>query len=317
MPGPESDPTVAILSGTEECQVQKADGNTKQGSGALESGEGWWAQHYWLPRVFYWGIHASCLLALWVGVSSGVLLLFATTLSLRLLGITGVFHRYFSHRTYKTSRPFQFALAVLGTMATQKGPLWWASHHRIHHRFSDQPGKDVHSPKEGFYWSHQGWIFDGRWDTTNLNQIRDFAQYPELVWLNRWHIVPPAALALLCFAVGGLSGVIWGFSISTVVLWHLTYSINSLAHVWGTRRYDTTDTSRNNALLGLLTFGEGWHNNHHHYASSVRQGFFWWEVDVTYYVLRALAAVGLVWDLREPPAHVIRGESSPDLRRAA
>ncbi len=173
------------------------------------------------------------------------------------------------------------------------------------------------SPKEGFYWSHQGWIFDGRWDTTNLNQIRDFAQYPELVWLNRWHIVPPAALALLCFAVGGLSGVIWGFSISTVVLWHLTYSINSLAHVWGTRRYDTTDTSRNNALLGLLTFGEGWHNNHHHYASSARQGFFWWEVDVTYYVLRALAAVGLVWDLREPPAHVVRGESSLDLRKAA
>ena len=297
--------------------MQKAGGNATQGSGAFESGEGWWAQHYWLPRVVYWGIHASCLLALWVGVSTGALLLFATTLSLRLLGITGGFHRYFSHRTYKTSRPFQFALAVLGTMATQKGPLWWASHHRIHHRFSDQPGKDVHSPKEGFYWSHQGWIFDGRWDATNLNQIRDFAQYPELVWLNRWHIVPPAALALLCFAVGGLSGFVWGFSISTVVLWHLTYSINSLAHVWGTRRYDTADTSRNNALLGLLIFGEGWHNNHHHYASSARQGFFWWEIDVTYYVLRALAAVGLIWDLREPPAYVLRGESSPDLRKAA
>jgi len=317
MPKTEAQPRVGTTLETEVCAVQTVGGEVSRGSDGFEAAEGWWAQHYWLPRVVYWGIHASCLLALWVGVSTDALLLFAATFSLRMLGITGAFHRYFAHRTYKTSRPFQFVLAVLGTMATQKGPLWWASHHRTHHRFSDQPGKDVHSPKDGFYHAHQGWIFDGRWDATDLKQIRDFAQYPELVWLNRWHFVPPAALALLCFAVGGLAGVIWGFSISTVVLWHLTYSINSLAHLWGTRRYDTADTSRNNALLGLLTFGEGWHNNHHHFAASARQGFFWWEIDVTYYVLRALAAVGLVWDLREPPARVIRGESPSHLRRAA
>jgi stearoyl-CoA desaturase (delta-9 desaturase) len=297
--------------------VDQEAGTVTPRSPAPETAEGWWSQHYWLPRFVYWGIHASCLLALVVGAPAPALWLFAITLVLRLLGITAAFHRYFAHRTYKTSRPFQLVLAVLGTMATQKGPLWWASHHRIHHRYSDQPGKDVHSPKEGFFYAHQGWIFDARWNTTHLDRIRDFAPYPELRWLNRWHILPPMALALFCLAVGGLPGVVWGFSISTVVLWHLTYSINSLAHRWGTRRYATSDTSRNNALLGLLTFGEGWHNNHHHYASSARQGFFWWEIDVTYYVLRALAAVGLIWDLKEPPAHVLRSETVADLPKAA
>jgi stearoyl-CoA desaturase (delta-9 desaturase) len=316
MPATDRDPKVRS-SRSEEDPVNHDAGTLTPQSRTPETAEGWWAQHYWLPRIVYWGIHASCLLALGVGAPASALWLFAITLSLRLLGITAGYHRYFSHRTYKTSRPFQLVLAVLGTMATQKGPLWWASHHRIHHRYSDQPGKDVHSPKEGFFYAHQGWIFDARWNDTRLDRIRDFARYPELLWLNRWHILPPVALALFCFAVGGLAGVVWGFSISTVVLWHLTYSINSLAHRWGTRRYATSDTSRNNALLGLLTFGEGWHNNHHHYASSVRQGFFWWEIDVTYYVLRTLAAAGLIWDLKQPPAHVLRGETAADLPKAA
>jgi stearoyl-CoA desaturase (delta-9 desaturase) len=264
----------------------------------------------------YWGIHLSCFLALLTGVSTRDLWLLAATLSIRLFGITGGYHRYFAHKAFKTSRPFQFVLALLGATATQKGPLWWAGLHRRHHAYTDRAG-DVHSPKEGFWYAHQGWIFDPRWTATPEEQIRDFSRFPELVWLNRYHVVPPLLLALACFAIGGLSGVIWGYSISTTILWHSTYSVNSLAHRWGTRRYDTPDTSRNNLLISLLTFGEGWHNNHHHYMASARQGFFWWEIDVTYYLLRGLAAVGVVWDLREPPAAVRDPESRRALREAA
>ncbi|HEY8154282.1 MAG TPA: acyl-CoA desaturase [Myxococcota bacterium] len=271
----------------------------------LTDAEGWWGRQQLLPRSVYWGIHAACLLGIWFTPTRGDLILLATTFFVRMFAITGGYHRYFAHKTYKTSRAFQFVLAVLGATATQKGVLWWAGHHRIHHKYADQPGRDVHSPRDGFWHSHQGWIFHGRWDGSSLDQIQDFASYPELVWLNRWHVVPPIVLAAACFAIGGFTGLLWGFGISTVLLWHATYSINSLAHRWGTRRYDTVDTSRNNLLLGLLTLGEGWHNNHHHYCASARQGFFWWEIDVSYYLLRALAAVGLIWDVREPPAHIV------------
>jgi stearoyl-CoA desaturase (delta-9 desaturase) len=267
--------------------------------------DGYWSTQTVLSRLFYWGIHAGCLLAFWTGVSALDLALCLGLLYLRMFGITAGYHRYFAHRSYRTSRVFQFLLALLGTTAVQKGPLWWAAGHRRHHRYSDQPG-DMHSPREGFWWSHTGWIFSTRWDRTEIESIRDFARYPELLWLNRWHVVPPAALAVLCYAVGGLSGLVWGFAISTTLLWHLTYSINSLAHRWGTQRYPTSDDSRNNWLLGILTMGEGWHNNHHHYMASVRQGFFWWEVDLTYYVLRGLACIGLVRDLREPPSRILR-----------
>ena len=138
-----------------------------------------------------------------------------------------------------------------------------------------------------------------------MDSIRDFSKYPELVFLNKWHIAAPIILALLCALIGGFAGVVWGYSISTILLWHATYSVNSVAHRWGTRPYDTGDDSRNNALVALLTFGEGWHNNHHHYMASARNGFRWWEIDVTYYVLRALAAIGLIWDLRTPPENLL------------
>jgi len=251
----------------------------------------------------YWVIHAGCFLAFYTGVSATDLVLLAVTYSVRVFGITGGYHRYLAHRSFSTSRGFQFVLALLGASATQKGPLWWAGLHRRHHAYADRPG-DVHSPNDGFWYAHQGWIFDPRWSHTPTRAVPDLARYPELVWLNRWHIVPPLALAGLCLAVGGLSGLVWGFCISTTLLWHATYTVNSLAHRWGSRRYDTPDTSRNNLWIALLTFGEGWHNNHHHYMASARQGFFWWEVDVTWYLLRALAAVGLIWDLRVPPARV-------------
>ena len=274
------------------------------GEARLAEVEGWWARQSILSRLIYWGLHAACLLAFWVGVSTGDLVLFLATFVGRMFFITGSYHRYFSHKSYKTSRPFQFFLGFMGATAVQKGPLWWASHHRIHHKYSDQPGKDPHSPKEGFYHSHVGWVFDSRWDDTDVERIEDFARFPELAWINHWHVVPALALALACLAIGGWSGLLWGFAISTVALWHSTYSINSIAHVIGSRRYETSDTSRNNWALALLTLGEGWHNNHHHYCASARQGFFWWEIDVTYYVLRALAAMGLIWDVREPPARV-------------
>jgi stearoyl-CoA desaturase (delta-9 desaturase) len=251
------------------------------------------------------------------GAPRAALILCAATYLVRVFAVTGGYHRYFSHKAYRTSRAFQFVLALLGTMAVQKGPLWWASIHRRHHRYSDQPG-DPHSPRLGFWHAHQGWIFDDRWGATSLEAVRDFAKYPELVWLNRYHFVGPLALALFCWAVGGFAGLVWGFSVSTVLQWHSTYAINSLAHRIGSRRYETGDDSRNNWWLALITLGEGWHNNHHHYMASVRQGFFWWELDVTYYVLRALAAVGLVWDLREPPASVRNARRGGDgLREAA
>ncbi len=271
--------------------------------------EGLWARSLGrVSFVIYWGIHASCLLALVTGVSATDLALCLGLFVFRVIGITAGYHRYFAHKTYKTSRAFQFVLALWGCCATQKGPLWWAGHHRVHHKYADRPGKDVHTPKDGWWYSHQGWIFDPKTEATPIGQIPDMARFPELIWLNRWYIVSPIAVAVFCYAVGGFSGLVWGFSISQILVWHATYCINSLAHVWGTRRYETPDTSRNNALLALITMGEGWHNNHHRYCSAARNGFFWWEVDVTYYVLRGLAAVGLIWDLREVPESVLRPE---------
>src|SRR5688572_20553500 len=294
-----------------------ASGSVQHGQ-AFTAAEGWWTRRDRVTEWVYWAIHASCLLVFWVGVSTADLVLLAATFYARMFAITGGYHRYFAHRTYKTSRAFQFALAALACSATQKGPLWWAGNHRIHHKHADGP-EDLHSPAHGLFHAHQGWIFEGRWDATPLDRIADFARYPELVWLNRNHHLPAIALAGLCALVGGASGVVWGYLVSTVLLWHATYTINSLAHTWGTRRYDTTDTSRNNPWLALLTLGEGWHNNHHHFCAAARQGFRWWEIDITYYVLRALQAVGLVWEIREPPAHVLAPPASPnaEIREAA
>ena len=287
----------------------------QEGGGVLSAVEGFWGRHEWMPTLVYWGLHAACLLAFVTGVSAGNIALFLATFWLRMFGITGGYHRYFAHKTYKTSRPFQFALAFLAASATQKGPLWWAGHHRGHHKYADKPG-DTHSPREGIYYAHQGWIFDRRWDATPIDRIGDFAAYPELVWLNKYHVVAPVVLAVACYLLGGFSGLVWGFVISTVALWHATYCVNSVCHIWGKRRYQTADTSRNNWLMALLTLGEGWHNNHHYYCASTRQGFRWWEIDVTYYALRALQFVGLVWDIREPPAHILAAPKS-ETRKAA
>jgi stearoyl-CoA desaturase (delta-9 desaturase) len=228
----------------------------------------------------------------------------AATYAVRMFAITAGYHRYFSHRAYRTSRAFQLALAVLGASAAQKGPLWWAAHHRDHHRWSDGP-QDVHSPLErGFWWSHVGWILARRHDATKLDRVKDLACYPELRFVDRFCHLAPIALAAGLFLAGGWPALLWGFFVSTAVLWHATFAINSLAHVFGRQRYATGDGSRNGLALALLTFGEGWHNNHHFFPSTANQGWFWWEIDVSYWGLRALAVLRVVRDLRTPPPQV-------------
>jgi stearoyl-CoA desaturase (delta-9 desaturase) len=253
-------------------------------------------------------IHLGCLAAIWSGVTWQAIVICFSLYWLRMFAIGAGYHRYFSHRSYATSRVFQFILAFLAQSSAQKSVLWWAAKHRHHHLHSDTP-QDVHSPRhKGFVYSHVGWIFDRRHDETDLVKVADFASYPELMWLHKAEVLPAAVVAVLCFLVAGWSGLVVGFLWSTVLLYHATFCINSLAHVRGRRRYVTGDDSRNNWLLALLTMGEGWHNNHHAYQSSVRQGFRWWEVDVTYYILRASSWLGIVWNLKAPPEQVLRNE---------
>lgn len=250
-------------------------------------------------------VHVVAVLGVfWLGWSWSGLALALALYAVRMFGVTGAYHRYFSHRTYKTSRPFQLVLAVLAMTSVQKGVLWWAAHHRHHHRMSDQPG-DTHSVlQDGFWYSHVGWILTPDNHDTDLSRVKDLARYPELRFLDRFYYLPAIALGVGLFAAGGWWALYWGFTVSTTLLWHGTFTINSLTHVFGSKRYVTTDNSRNNFWLALITLGEGWHNNHHYYQRATNQGFFWWEIDVTYYVLKLLSWAGLVWDLHTPPPHV-------------
>lgn len=263
----------------------------------------------WVASIPFIAVHLAAIAGIallgfsWAGLGLALVLYVV-----RMFGVTAGYHRYFSHRAYRTSRPFQFVLAILAMSSSQKGVLWWAGHHRIHHKHSDEEG-DVHSVlREGFLWGHVGWILSKKYVETDEKRVRDLSKYPELVWLDRFWVVPPVVLGVGLFLVGGWFALVWGFFVSTVLLWHGTFTINSLTHMFGSRRYATTDNSRNNALLALITLGEGWHNNHHYYQRSVQQGFFWWEFDPTYYVLRVFSWLGLVWDLHAPPVQAVRGE---------
>jgi stearoyl-CoA desaturase (delta-9 desaturase) len=259
----------------------------------------------WIESLPFFGVHLACLGAFWTGVSWNAAFLCAGLYTIRMFGITAGYHRYFAHRSYRTSRPFQFVLAWIACSALQKGPLWWAGHHRRHHRHSDEES-DVHSPlQRGFWWSHVGWVISPAFVHTDVAAIKDFARYPELRWMNRLHVVPGVLLAIGCFLAMGWTGLVWGFFIGTVLLYHATFAINSLCHMFGTTRYATRDGSRNSLLLALITLGEGWHNNHHHYPGSTRQGLLWWEIDLSFYVLKALSWLGLVWDLRAPPPTIL------------
>jgi stearoyl-CoA desaturase (Delta-9 desaturase) len=270
-----------------------------------------------LKQGVFWSVHLLCFLVLWTGFSWVALATCFALYFVRMFGITGVYHRYFSHRSYDTSRWFQFMLAFLGATSAQKGPIWWASHHRHHHRHSDTP-EDNHSPVVyGIYYAHVGWVLSSQFIAPRLELVKDLLRYPELRWLDKWYMVPPVVLGVAVFMWGswlgtaypelntsGFQMLVWGFFVSTVLLYHGTFCINSFAHLIGNKRFKTSDESRNSMLLALITLGEGWHNNHHRYPGSERQGFYWWEIDISHYILKGLAAVGLVWNLRTPPERI-------------
>ncbi|MEO8550468.1 MAG: acyl-CoA desaturase [Kofleriaceae bacterium] len=266
----------------------------------------------WRDDLPFWGVHVVAVVgAVVVGWSGGAAAWLVGGYAVRMFAITAGYHRYFSHRTYKTSRTFQFLLALVGMSAAQQGPLWWAAHHRNHHRFSDQP-EDVHSPRQrGFWWAHVRWILAARGHGTDLTRVRDLARYPELRFLDRHDLAFAVGWGVLIYLIGGWTAVMWGHFVAIVLAWHITFCINSLAHVLGSRRYATSDDSRNNPVLAVLTLGEGWHNNHHHYQRSARQGFFWWELDVSYYVLKLLELARIVRDVEGVPAHVRDDKVAP------
>ncbi len=260
---------------------------------------------YWVRRIPFWFVHVAALVgAIWIGWSwqAGAWLLGGY--AVRMFAVTAGFHRYFAHRSFKTSRAFQLVLAVLGMGAAQQGPIWWASHHRRHHKHSDEPG-DTHSPRQdGLWWAHIGWVLDGKWEKTEHELVQDLSRYPELRFVDRHDAAFVIGYGILLYVLGGPTALIWGHFVAMVACWHVTFCINSLAHVWGRRRYATGDDSRNNALLAVLTFGEGWHNNHHYYQRSARQGFYWWQIDISYYVLKLLELAHLVRDVEGVPRHV-------------
>lgn len=266
------------------------------------------------PTLFFpiFIAHLGCMLVYLCGTSAAALLACFVAYFIRMFGITAGYHRYFSHRTFKTSRVFQFILALVGATAGQLGPIWWAAHHRHHHRYPDKD-EDVHSPLKGFWWAHVEWFLVDENSATRTGRVRDLLRYPELRMLDRFYLVPPFLLAVGMYFLGAflerypdlgtnaLQMIVWGFFVSTVLVAHATFAINSIAHVSGSRRFETDDHSRNNWLLAIVTLGEGWHNNHHRYPGSERQGFYWWELDITHYLLLMLSKLGVVWDLRGPP----------------
>jgi stearoyl-CoA desaturase (delta-9 desaturase) len=288
-------------------------------------------------------VHLLPIAAIWTGATVFDWMICVFLYCFRMFWVTGGYHRYFAHRSYNTSRWFQFVIAFMAQTSAQKGALWWAAHHRHHHRHSDTPA-DPHSMKiYGFWYSHVGWIVGPDFKKTDYKTIGDFAKYPELVWLNKYYLVPPVFLAVLVTALGaivnggsvtmmftsaGMSSLLIGFFLSTVLLYHGTFSINSIMHKFGKPRYETGEESKNNLWLALLTLGEGWHNNHHYYETAARQGFFWWEIDITWYILKVLSWTGLIWDLKGVPKHIkysknraharqLKREMEEELRKSA
>lgn len=288
-----------------------------------------------LPRLraqlIFAFFHLIPLAALWTQVTAFDWVVCFSLYFIRMFFVTAGYHRYFSHNTYKTSRLFQFFLAFMAQTSAQKGVLWWAANHRVHHKHSDTD-EDPHSANLfGFWYSHIGWIIGPDYTATRYELIPEFAKYPELRWLNRNHLIPPLLLAIAVMLLGGLvnggsvsamfshglSTLLIGFFLSTVLLFHGVFSVNSLMHIYGKPRYETGDLSKNSWWLAFITLGEGWHNNHHYYQSSTRQGFFWWEYDITYYVIKIFSWLGLVWDIRDVPRHIKYSKSKEHARQLA
>lgn len=287
---------------SESKSATAADSTRKSTSGDTDT-----RAELWLGASPFIVVHLLPFAAFWTGVNAIDVVVCIALYFIRMFGVTGVYHRYFSHRTYKTSRVFQFCLALLAMSSSQKSVLWWAAHHRHHHKHSDKP-TDLHSPRQqGLFHAHVGWMFYRRNMDTQHEAIKDFTRYPELVFLDKVWYLPQTALGFAIWLWLGWSGLWIAFMLSTALLWHGTFTINSLSHVIGKQVYKTGDESKNSFILSLVTLGEGWHNNHHYYQFCTRQGFHWWQIDITYYIIRGLAALGLVWDVVEPPKEVIAG----------
>jgi stearoyl-CoA desaturase (delta-9 desaturase) len=284
----------------------------------------------WMRCLPFIMVHFACLAVIWVGWSTTAVIVCAALYLVRMFAITAFYHRYFSHKSFKTNRVWQFVFAVLGNSATQRGPLWWAAHHRKHHKHSDEEA-DLHSPvKHGFWWSHMGWFTCDAAFKTDYSMVKEWAKFPELRFLNRFDILVPIILGVSLFGIGealyyfspqletsGAQLFIWGYCISTVLLAHGTFTVNSLNHTWGKRRFKTSDDSRNNIWLAIITLGEGWHNNHHRFPVSARQGFYWWEVDVSYYLLNLMSKLGIIWDLNPVPSRILKEGLDPAMQASA
>lgn len=278
-----------------------------------------WHTIDWLRVAPFILMHVACFAVLFVGFSWFALGFALVLYLIRMFAITAFYHRYFSHRAFRTTRVFQFILALIGATAVQRGPIWWASHHRHHHLYSDET-EDAHSPvQHGFLWSHIGWFLSSKHFTAQTENVKELSRYTELRLLDRFDAIIPVILAVGIYLLGdwlahaypnlstnGMQLLVWGFAVSTVVLYHATFTVNSLAHVWGKRRYATTDQSRNNFWIALATLGEGWHNNHHHYPATAKQGFFWWELDMTYYVLKLFEKLRMIREVRGVPKLILK-----------
>lgn len=269
-------------------------------------------QHKWeefdpISVLFILVFHMAAIVGVFVvGVSLYLVGLGVLSYALRVWVITAGYHRYFAHRSFKTSRAFQFIIGLLGTLAVERGPLWWATMHRLHHQYADQE-KDIHSPlQDGLLWAYIGWMHSRKYCAVNdYSKIKDFSKYPELRWLNRFYLIPPLVAGALLLTLCSPAVFVWVVLVGTVLQWHTLFFSNTACHIFGRRRFNTNDTSKNNLLCAIILMGEGWHNNHHFYARSARQGFYWWEVDVSYYSIKLFEKLGIVWNVQEVPPHIL------------
>jgi stearoyl-CoA desaturase (delta-9 desaturase) len=242
------------------------------------------------PALFSWSAFGLFLLLYWLTASIGICL---------------TYHRLLTHRGFKVPKPLEYVFTFFGMLASEGGAITWVAMHRMHHTLSDRAGKDLHTPKDGFWWSHIGWILTKLgWSYREME--RKYA--PELVAdpvhrvMNRLHVFPNILVGLALYAWGGWSFVVWGVFLRLVVALHSTWFVNSAAHTFGYRTYDTPEGSTNCWWVGLIAWGEGWHNNHHAFQRSARHGQEWWELDVTWLTIRALEKLGLARDIHLLPA---------------
>jgi stearoyl-CoA desaturase (delta-9 desaturase) len=265
----------------------------------------------WVTAGFMAAFHLGAVAAFWFFTWKAFLVSIFLWWVAGSLGIGMGYHRLLTHRGYKTSKWVEYFLTICGTLALEGGPIFWVATHRIHHQFSDKDG-DPHTPLDGKWWAHMGWILMGKslhQDTQTLSRyVPDLAKSRFHVWITRYHYLSIIAVALILVATGGLPFLFWGMFLRTVVGLHCTWLVNSATHTWGSRRFPTRDQSTNNWLVALITFGEGWHNNHHAHPVSARHGLKWYEIDTNWYAIWILKKLGLVWQVYRVKLSELRGE---------